>query len=639
MAHFRRLMISLEDEAVVQAGASEEPIVDQEAATDAVVDPEVSSPTPAPAEDAPADDTATPAADAPADDAAADVNTPASTGETPAPTEEAPADVAASEEAPTSTPEVPAESAQPAEGETPAEAPADTATPAPTEEVPAATDEAGATDEAATSADTAATATPAPAETGDAANAPASTDGGEGVPADTPIEEAIAPTDEELSLEDLETFEDIRNESDLLVSIADTEADDTAEQQLTAVLESIDVIRENMAGLIENDQCTEATAQMAEDSAAAALAPLGVELEFPSMESFGNDVTMRHKYVLENLDNYADRIAQSLDVNITERIKVMIDNYRTYPERIAKIRSSVEQVRSSLKRKESSLQEKEHEGSLVGVGRFFNIEGDDVLGPVSGDVKISQYILSKYPGDILKNIDELNKIITKTNYKTPEEFAKFLNEMAEVEPQSKIFKPGSNKEVVALLGNFVIARAMGNKPKTLAYGEEKFPELAEAVRFDAYAMYNGPDFISLLSTIAGNYVKYGRIIVGIAHAIYDVVAANKISMTTAEIYKLLDAADDYLDNCEQWVRNVDKIIGSYRKLETAMSKFKTFGGDIEKIGLVSRYRAWRLLNQAKAVVRVQLSYVDVPTQRESYRAILGARNCYYLAKRLAITAK
>lgn len=664
MSRFRQFQIlnrAMEEDASSEVVVGAANIVDPTAAVEAVVEPVVETPpeaipevkapeateaAPEAAPDASAAPTATeaPAADAPAGEA--EVNAPASTeGAEPAASEAAPAEVAAAETVPTAVPEAEVQEVTPTEGAKPEETPADTAPAAPAEVVPEATDAAGATVDSQQAAASAADAVQAPADTGSADNVPASTEGGEATPAENPeVKLAVSEDKPEdvVSLEELdaeiELGEDIRNESQILQELGDAQADDGVEEQLSAVLESLEVLQENAAQLIEDGTASEQTAQILEDAARTSLASVNVDLEFPAMESYGNDVIIRHQLVLENLDNYADRIRQTLDINVIERARTIVDQFKTYESAVGRIKKGIEATRDMLKKKKPSLQEKQHEGSLVGVGRFFNIADGNALKAALSDVKVSEYTLGKYPLEILKNIDKLNAVLSASSYKDAKTFGQFLKKVADIEPQSKVFKIGGSSNVVALLGNSAIVHSIGGLPKTLNYDDQRFPELAEAAKWDCYEQYREQSLVEILQ-MGGPYAQIGAIILGTAQAVYDVVAAHKVVMTTDEILKLLDVADAYADSCLEWSRNISKIVSSYQKLSVGMKKFSSIGSDIEGIGLRQRYRAWRLLGQVKTVIRNQLSYVTTPTYAEAYRSMMGARNCYYLAKRLALTAK
>lgn len=673
MANFRRFLVpSLEDDTVVQDSENKDSIIDTAAVVDTILDPAVATPAPA--------------ADAPAEDAAADVNTPASTPEEPAATEAAPAEAATSEEVPSADAVTPPEPVDQPTAEPAVETPADTAPAAPAVEAPAADAATGATEDTTTAADTAADATQAPADTGEAVNAPESTEAGEGVvpaepvvepaatepaaevtetpvesvPAEpvivpeaevTPAEEPVAtpapevtePTDDELALEELEAEleadDSIRNETDILGEINDIQADDVVEQQLTAVLESLEVLQENVADLIDADECTDQTARMAEDTAQVALQQVGVSLEFPAMESYGGDVKIRHQLVLENLDNYADRIRQMLDVNFAERAKAILDQFKSYEGGVMRIKNNIKAVRAALTKKKPQLQETQHEGSLVGVSRFFNVKTENILPLINDDLKVSEYVLGKYPVEILKNLEQLNTVLAASTYKDPASFGKFLNKVADIEPQSKIFRMGKNHNVHALLGNYGIVHSVGSLPKTLNYGDQRFPELANSAKYDAYEEYRGTDLIEVLASTGHPVLVIGALVIGTAQAVAEIVTAQKVALTTDELFKLLDAAEGYADACLEWSNNISRIAGTYQKLDRSMEKFSRIGSEIEGISLGQRYRAWRLLGQVKAIIRNNLYYVNTPTFMESYRALLGARNCYYLAKRLVATAK
>lgn len=666
---FRKFLIpALEDDSVVIPPIeSKESIIDPEAVAAEVVDPAVSHPEEAPPEPAPTPEdapaaTPAPAADAPAADPAADVNTPAPIGDEPAPAETPPVE-ATGEEAPTSDPAVPTESAQPPAGEAPVETPADDATPAPVVEAPAADAAAGATDEGATAPESAAEAVQAPADTGDGVNAPASTEGGEGTPAaepevtpapaEAPVETTapagdegeLSPTDEELSLEEMDAqvalAEEIQCEGDMLNDMSDIRADDVVEDQLYAVLESLEVLGENAAELLENGNYTEQTAQILEDASKAALGQVGVDLQFPAMESYGNDLEIRHKMVMESLDTYAERIRQSLDINLQEMADQYAERYSGYKEIVAKIKRDINGLRAQYNKKKGDFTEKQHEGSLTAVGRFFNVKTGEILPILADDIKISQYILGKYPAEISKNIDTLNSILQTTTYKSPEEFGKFLEKVGTIKPQAEIFKESANGKMLALLGNYGIVREVGGMPKTLKFDAISFPALAEAARFDAYTMHQGTDVLAMMKSgnVQNGSQVIGKIIIGSIAAVYDIVTAQKVVLTTEEIGKLIEAAEDYADNCTDWIASVNKILSTYEKLRVGMKKFSSIGSDIEKVSMTQRFRAWRLLGQVKRVVRNQLRYMDEPTGKESYRAATGARNCFYLARRFVATAK
>ena len=659
--HIMGLTAALEEDASTEVVVGGDKIVDPTAAVDAVVDPAVTAPvieapaaTEAPPEAAPdateaPTATEAPAADAPAD--AAEVNAPASTeGAEPAAAEVSPTEVATAETVPTAVPEAEAQDATPTEGAAVEETAADAAAPAPVAEVPEATDAAGATDETTGAAESAAEATQAPADTGEATNAPASTEGGEGVVADNPVTEpakAEDKPDDVVSLEELdaeaEMIESIQNESDLISGMADTAADEAVEDGLQAALETLEVLQENAAQLIEDGTGTEQTAQLLEDTARNVLNSVGVDMEIAAMESYGNDITIRHQLVMENLDTYADRIRQSLDINFSELIDQYIERYATYKETVSKIKRDISGLRSEWNKRKSSVQQPQHEGSLAAV-RFFNVKTGEILPILKEDIKVSDYILGDYPKDIAANIEKLNAVLSSTTYKDAAGFAKFLEKVGGTEPQSKIFKEAPGGRMFALLGNYGIVRETERAPKALGYEDKTFPTLAEAARFDAYVMHQGTDLIQMLNSgqVSGQNTGaqiIGKIVIGSVTAIYDIITAQKVVLTNDEVGKLIDAADDYADACLAWCTNINRVLGVYRSLEQGMSKFSRIGSDIEKISLVQRYRAWRLLGQVKRVVRNQLRYMDIPTGKESYRAMTGARSCFYLARRFVKTAK
>ncbi len=629
MANFRRYLVpALEDDTVAQSTEVQDAIIDSEAATAAVVDPAVQNPEPAPDASAAPAATPAPAADAPATDPAADSNTPASTeGAEPAATETPPAEVASSEEAPTPVPGEAADSAQPDAAPAPAPTAADdAAATAPAEPAPEADAAAGATDAGQTADDSAAAATQAPAATGDGTNAPASTEEGEG----------------EISLEELDiemqAGEEAREDAEMLQALStDVQADDDVEQQLAAVLESLEVLAENTANIIEADQCTEQTAQLIEETAASNLQQVGVELQLPAMESYGSDIKLRHQLVLESLDNYSDRIRQMLDVNVAQRIKQLTATFQLYETRVSKFQQDIHFLREQYKKKKGDWQMKKHEGSLTAVGRFFNVKDGNVMAVLPDDLKISEYTLSEYPQQMIKNFDEMIKILGGTKYKNSDEFVAFVKKMSAIKPQAEIFKMKDNSKIHALLGNAALIHTIGALPKVLSYGEHTFPELAEAAKYSAYEQHNA-EFIKAILKATNPYIAIGSLIIGIPAAIINVVTAHKVELTTEEIGKLIDIADKYAENCLEWNRYISRIIGTYQKLDVAMKRFSSIGSEIEGVTLGQRYRVWRILGQIKTVIRNQMRYVDTPTFMESFRSFQGAKYTYYLAKRFVATA-
>lgn len=627
MSHFRRYIVpALESDTVSEVvEEKKEDIVDPSAVVESVVDPAVANPEPVKTEAPEA--TPAPAADAPATDATADANTPASTGTEPAATEtpaNAPEVVV---EAPAAVPEEPVQPTEQPVAEPAVATPQDTAPAAPVVEAPKEDGESGATDTTQTADESAAAAVQTPAETGDHVNTPESTDN---------------TAEDEISLEELEielnVGEEVREEAELLQSLTtDPQADDEIEGQLAAVLESLEVLAENTANIIDANQCTEQTAQLIEETASSNLQQVGVELELPAMESYGNDVVFRHKLVLESLDNYSDRIRQMLDVNVAQRIKQLSMTFQLYESKVAKFQQNIQLLREQYKKQKGNWQRKSHEGSLTAVGRFFNVNDGNIMAVLPDDLKMSDYILTQYPQEIMKNFDEMIKIIGSAKYKNGDEFADFVNKMAKIKPQSQVFKLKDNSKIHALLGNAAIIHTVGSLPKVLSYGEHSFPELAEAAKYDAYEQHNA-EFIKAILKASNPYILLGSLIIGVPSAIINVVTAHKVELTTDEIGKLIDMADKYAENCMEWSRTISKVINTYQKLDIAMKKFSSIGSEIDGISLGKRYRVWRILGQVKTIVRNQMKYIDTPTFMESFRSFMGAKYTYYLAKRFVATA-
>lgn len=597
-----------------------EPIIDPNAVAETVVDPAVANPEPVVVKTETAEETTSTTSESDTSTTEPVTETKTETTE-PAATETAPAEEATDKTVPAADPE---QTPEPVQSPTPVE--------------PAAA--APETQTETTDTVAAPVAEEAPAATPEATTEVVE----ESKPTAEPVVESEVQTEEEISLEELEiemrANEEFADEAELIQSLTnDAQADDVVEQQLSAVLESLEVLAENTANIIESDQCTEETAQLIEETAASNLRQVNVELEFPAMESYGSDIKIRHQLVLENLNGYVDRIRQTLDIRFAERIKAILDMFKGYEGSVGKVKQNIKIMREVLNKKKSTLQETKHEGSLVGVSRFFNVKTENVLPILTEDLKVSEYVLSKYPLEILKNLDKLNSILSSSSYKDAENFGKFLNKVADIEPQSKIFKIGRDNSVHALLGNYGIIHSVGNLPKTLNYGDQRFPELANAAKYSAYEEHRGADLVEILASTGNPWLTFGALIIGSVKVITDIVTAQKVVATTDELSKLLDFAEGYADACLDWSKNISHIVDSYQKLSRGMEKFSSIGSEIEGIGIGQRYRAWRLLGQVKTIVRNNLTYVTIPTYVESYRALLGARSCYYLAKRLVITAK
>lgn len=448
-----------------------EPIIDPNAVAETVVDPAVANPEPVVVKTETAEETTSTTSESDTSTTEPVTETKTETTE-PAATETAPAEEATDKTVPAADPEQTPEPVQyPTPVEPAAAAPETQTETTDTVAAPVAEETSAATPEATTEV----------------------------------VEEAPKETEEEISLEELEiemrANEEFADEAELIQSLTnDAQADDVVEQQLSAVLESLEVLAENTANIIESDQCTEETAQLIEETAASNLRQVNVELEFPAMESYGSDIKIRHQLVLENLDGYVDRIRQTLDIRFAERIKAILDMFKGYEGSVGKVKQNIKIMREVLNKKKSTLQETKHEGSLVGVSRFFNVKTENVLPILTEDLKVSEYVLSKYPLEILKNLDKLNTILSSSSYKDAENFGKFLNKVADMEPQSKIFKIGRDNSVHALLGNYGIIHSVGNLPKTLNYGDQRFPELANAAKYSAYEEHRGADLVEILAS-------------------------------------------------------------------------------------------------------------------------------------------
>lgn len=666
----RFINVSLEDAEVISSETKDE-IVDPAAATAEVVAPiveETMNEVTPPSEEAAAKETTTP--ETPATDV--DAIPAAAEAEPVAPAEEVPSADAVTPAEPVTPPEsteaVVEETPTPP-AEQPTEEPAvPTEEPGSTADVPAEPTEPVATDVAAevtpeVPAEAAVEETPEPGEPS----------------AEPVVREDAAGTplsEDELAIEELQGIESVLDslpiDNELQDDIMNTHLDNSTEEQLAAVLESICVLQEQASQLIDDDKCTDETATILEEAAKTNLAQIGAEFVVPSMESFGNNPKIRHQLVLESLDSYSERISQLLDISVDK----FIDNFKRsisgYDTEVIKINGQIRDLKFEFKKKKASLTQPQHECSLVAVRRFFNCETGDVLPILEKDHKFTDYVLGKYPKEIQRTFDKFTSILSTAKYSNDKEFVEFINKVATIPQQVDVFHSQFGEKPQGLLGNYVIAKTTEKMPTVLKYGDQEFSNLAKAAQYNAYDLIQGVDYAQFARNMvnhsagvfhAANVIKHGNnmsqsmllnsvmqahairfaghIVIGTAATIYDVVKSKTVVLKTNDIEKLIDYAEAYNQSVLDHLKDIESIISSYRKLDVALKKLKRFGGDIEGIGfnLKSRYRVWRLLNQVKKVMRNQINYTYTPSERELYRAHLGSRYCYYLAKRFVVTAK
>lgn len=445
----------------------------------------------------------------------------------------------------------------------------------------------------------------------------------------TPVSAEPTETDAEFEQE-LESAAGEHAESELVQSEAEDAADFDDEQTIGAVMESLHVYAAELEHLIATGTGTSTTADLITIGVEQQLARLQAKLPKAALES-GTDITQRHQLVLEGVGSAlkmaGDLYAQAFVLSAKETFNGFADIFNGKQSIVAKYGKKLEEAQSELNAKRAGFQSQHHDMNTQTLGNFFyNDKGisQDIAKDAAADVLVSEYILTKYPVQLLASVKKLVTIVKGRDVRTIKDLGELAAAVGALPHPASLFdkkylKPG--KPYLARMGLEVTR------------GTARSSVAGEGNQFAALSAMATPSVV----------VETGRFLsAGAGHAANSFDRAAKtnwvwpqVKYETKDIDTVIGAGKKYLDNVSVFLKLNDEIQKLCVEIEASGSKI--FNKDAE-FGANDRV-ANVVIAQVKQCIKNLLRAIRTPATAEISRSLKGAKYCQYAALRMIYKAK
>jgi len=392
-------------------------------------------------------------------------------------------------------------------------------------------------------------------------------------------------------------------------------------QTVQAIMESLNTYATEAENLIKSNTCTKATLNLLMVGTQQQMNLLNRKFSAVSLESYEDDIVRQHQIVLESIRDVINVVFQSFVIDWKQQINIQEDIFRNSEGKVRKYKSKIKAGKEEFNSVKGSFTEQEHHINMVSLWPQFS----DGAGPVHDipaalqkDLIMSKYVLTDYPKQMIDLLNKLTAIVKNVSVKTEDDFMKVANKVAALSHPVDLFKENfvtSNRPYLDAMG---LQEKTGTKRSS--QGNEK-----------AYAT------IAKLAT--------SRVIVestGLVHQIKQVINIptgtesdmyKSMKISTAEIGKVFDAGDTYLNNAT-----------TYIEMKNLFSKaVKDYSDAIENFGkAINEVKDSKINAVAKQIGQYGSNIIHCfqsPATRELSRAITTAKFCDYLGLRAIYNAK
>jgi hypothetical protein len=223
---------------------------------------------------------------------------------------------------------------------------------------------------------------------------------GYGIEDDEVVEGVEIPEDQEMDLR--EKVSNLDNEINVKEEDKET---------INAAMECLRELSASIENIVSEGRATQETSRMADISLKAILAPLGIEHNIKSLESFSGDHIEHLTTTQEGIFNYLKRMTTGKILVDIEAQDNLINLFMTNTAILKNNISKIDKLESRIKDMVVGLNER-IDFSMSGAAKFFITDNTGNLPNFNNDIKLTRYVLETYPkklGDQIKKIESLIK--------------------------------------------------------------------------------------------------------------------------------------------------------------------------------------------------------------------------------------
>lgn len=248
----------------------------------------------------------------------------------------------------------------------------------------------------------------------------------------------------------------------------------------------------------------------------------------------------------------------------------------------------------------------------------------NIIRVMDKDFEVSEYILTKYPNELVALLSSATSIINGANLKTMSGIESFAKSLEKLKHPAKVFNHSylGGKPYFGPMGLEEVSK---NSRKPVVVNGTSFHALAElassiVIKEKGSASHTAKKVLSQVPSLGSVANLFAR----------------DFSMSDEDIRKLINYGKDYLKNIKKFMGEEQKVLAAAEDLRKALARLLDKTKDITG----QEERAARgVVVHAEAYASNIIHCLTSPAVQEISRSLKTARYCGYLAKRMNWNSK
>ncbi|MGF6604712.1 hypothetical protein P3T23_009468 [Paraburkholderia sp. GAS448] len=388
----------------------------------------------------------------------------------------------------------------------------------------------------------------------------------------------------------------------------DFEHDAAMDVAAEAIYEYYDQLR----GLIHSNAVTPAITALIIKGVNQQLGSVGLEaMSFPALESYCKASAEEQAGIaLEGIGTTLKTLLfQDPVLNFKHFKDVILDSFRSIEGKLAKYENKTRQNKAEFEQKKGKLGPR-IEINLHGLWYFFRTgqgQPQNLGAALSSDLAGSNYMLTKYPTDIIAAIEKLAATLSSGSAKDKAAIDALARKVEALKSPTELFDSH-------FMGNgkyFNVTSVVASRTPTQGSRLEQL---------------GSSGFVQEKGSSGHGALKAATYMGGNLGARASVSLSKEITLSVQQLGEVFDAAQAYCDNVKHFVELESKFSAASAKLGDALRKLSESaqGRDREVVAVGDRIEAY-----AKLLMRA----FQRPALQEAARSLRGSKYCNYLGLR------